>query len=236
MPRRAAPGCEAPDGWLWLETPAYRYKYDKSTIEANLIELVERGVVRCTYCMLNGGNMARVRVYVLPHDFGRSLVQRDVGDESSKRLKFVLPKLDVSVGGWNGQVWRVGEAMPELALKDRDVTALFYIFNTLESPKPDPRSVWIKDENTKELLQDVLSQKRIPGLKTDLYNYQKRSVALMLQKELAPERTLDPRLREVSAPTGQVYFLDFETMELLEEPRYYEDVKGGILAEEMGMG
>lgn len=59
---------------------------------------------------------------------------------------------------------------------------------------------------------------------------------MMLQKELAPEQTMDPRLTSIQGPDEGVYFHDFETTELFQDPRYFEDVKGGILAEEMGTG
>jgi hypothetical protein len=85
------------------------------------------------------------------------------------------------------------------------------------------------------LINDVLTTD-LPEIKTTLYRHQKRTVAMMMQKELAPEQTMDPRVTNVHGPDGGVYFHDFETTELFQDPRYFEDVKGGILAEEMGTG
>lgn len=244
MPRRAAVGMEAPDGWLWLESPAY--KCPKFSVEANLQELVDHGVMRCTYLMTTG-SIARVRVYVLPDDVGRSMIQRD-DPNLRKWRKVVMATMDVSIDGWAQKgkplskpendklsLFTMSNAM-ESPKPQNDKLSLFTMFNTMDSPRPDPESPWIKDENTKDLLRSVLAPNKILGMKTTLYKYQKRSVALMLQKELAPERTRDPRLKEVFAPTGEIYYLDSETMEIFQEPRYYEDVRGGILAEEMGTG
>lgn len=229
MPRRAAAGMEAPDGWLWLESPAY--KYPKSSIEASLQELVDHGVMRCTYFSA-AGDRARVRLYVLPDDVGRSMIRRD--DPNLRRwLKVAMTTVDASRDAWEGGVLK-GEP---LLKPETGKLSLFKMFNSLGSPRPDPESPWIKDENTKDLLRRVLAPGNgILEMKTTLYKYQKRTVALMLQKELAPERTQDLRLREMHAPTGEIYYWDPETMEIFQEPRYYEDVKGGILAEEMGTG
>lgn len=228
MPRRAAIGMEAPDHWLWLETPPYECA---KSIEADLQELVDHGIVRCTYLMVTR-NRARVRIYVLPDDVGRSVIRRD-NSNLRKRLKVVMAMMDTSVESWEGGLPR-GEL---LSKPENDKLSLFSMFNAMESPKPNPESPWINDEDTRDLLRSVLAPgNNIPGLKTTLYKYQKRSVALMLQKELAPERTQDPRLKEVCAPTGEIYYWESGTTEIFQDPRYYEDVKGGILAEEMGTG
>lgn len=229
MPRRAAAGMEAPDGWFWLESPTY--KCPKFSIEANLQELVDHGIMRCTYTMVTG-NMARVRIYVLPDDVGRSMIRRD-DLNLRKRLKVVMATVDGSTDSWEGGVLK-GEPLLE---PETGKLSLFLMFNSMESPRPNPESPWIRDENTKDLLQGVLAPgNSVSGMRTTLYKYQKRTVALMLQKELAPERTQDPRLKEMQAPTGEIYYWDSETTEIFQEPRYYEDVRGGILAEEMGTG
>lgn len=83
---------------------------------------------------------------------------------------------------------------------------------------------------------DVLEKSQITGLKTEPFQYQRRSIALMLQRELAPMKTVDSRLQETTAPTGEVYYVDLESLKIYETPVYFEDVRGGILAEEMGTG
>lgn len=244
MPRRAGGGMDAPDGWLWLETPGLRF--EKNSIEASLQELVDRGMVRCTYRMMRK-NTAKVRVYVLPDDVGRASIQRD-DPNLRKYLKAVVDMVDVSVSAWKCMKSRIGgrgrivkrkKRKVEPDAPDHSATTLFYMFNTLASPAPDPKSCWIKDDDTKDLLAGILDMDKkipIPGVKTELYKYQRRTIAMMLQKELAPERTRDPRLREVKSPGEGVYFWDSENAEIFQEPRYYDDVKGGILAEEMGTG
>ncbi|KAH8146435.1 uncharacterized protein LAJ45_09628 [Morchella importuna] len=230
MPRRAAVGMEAPDGWFWLETPGRSHQFPKQSIQAKMIALVEAGWLRCTYQMIpNTQSSARVRIYVLPDDLGRTYIKRE-DTTLRKCLRTVVSATDDSK-----QKWKMSES-PDCERQEIEETAsLFYMFNKLKSPAPDPGSFWIKDENTKELINDVLTRD-LPGVKTTLYRHQKRTVAMMLQKELAPEQTMDPRLTSVHGPDEGVYFHDFETTELFQDPRYFEDVKGGILAEEMGTG
>jgi hypothetical protein len=230
MPRRAGAGMEAPDGWLWLETPAIRYA--KSSLEDSLHQLIDLCVLRCTYRMVSK-TTARVRVYLLPDDVGRAIIQRDHRG-AHKFRRVVMEALDVSRRGWKGMPASNRVKKPIAKMED-ERSSLFYMFNTLESPKPNPQAPWIKDDNTRGLLIDVLNRP-IRGMKNPLYDYQKKTVATMLQRELAPNNIPDSRLGRIKGPTGQVYHLDFETLELFLEPRKYEDVRGGILAEDTGTG
>lgn len=238
MPRRAAPGMDvAADypglavekyDWHWLEPP-YN-KPPKDTTEFYLYMLCMHNVLRCTYRMISE-SVARVRVYCLPADVGRSLIPRR--DKTIKRyMRKVLDAVDVSKEGWNG--YRVGglERSPLIhsGLEEHQLS-LFYLFNTLNSPRPDPGKLWTPED--RYLLQEILEADTIRGMKTKPFEYQKESIAMMLQRELAPTRTVDSRLKAMRTPTGEEYFLDQETCELFLEPSYYEDVRGGCLCEEM---
>ncbi|PWW77526.1 hypothetical protein C7212DRAFT_277475 [Tuber magnatum] len=228
VPRRPAPGMEAPDGWNWLEIPPIRFP--RHSIADNLIQLASLRVLRCTYKMI-GDSTARVRVYLLPDDVGRRIVPRD-SREISKFRREVLCALDTSRAGWQGL--KVKSHEPLVAPGDAHLS-LFYLFNTLDSPNPNPKAEWVKDRNTTDLMNRVL-KKPIVGMKTPLYGYQKKTVAMMIQRELAPENTQDSRFRCYTGPRGQKYYLDLETAEMLIEPKKYEDVRGGILAEDTGTG
>lgn len=232
MPRRAAAGMEAPDGWCWLDVP--EAKYPKGTLEFYLDELVYHKAIRCTYKM-SGPSTAKVRVYLLPDDVGRGILMRSPSkDTAMKRsLRKLMSLIDVSKLGWAGKP--SVKSVP-LAESEDDQSSLFYMFNTMPSPRPDPDAPWIKDSNVPDLMREVLSPGVMPGLKTELYQYQKRSVAMIIQREMAPFRVPDSRLREMFAPSGEVYYLDFEAMCFYQEPSYFDDICGGILAEEMGTG
>ncbi|KAJ9649307.1 hypothetical protein H2199_000082 [Coniosporium tulheliwenetii] len=137
------------------------------------------------------------------------------------------------------QAWSDPDCSQEQQHFDRWATAdkqsLFYMFNTLPSPSPQPER--IRDKYSRLAVEELLdSASWVPGLKTALYPYQARSAALMVQRETAPELQLDPRLELRHAPDGQPFYYGARAGLFLKNPRYYEANKGGILAETMGLG
>jgi hypothetical protein len=173
-------------------------------------------------------------VYLLPEDVARSIIDRQDLKAIERCRRVIVESLDVSRRGWEGRTVDSAERKPATDPED-DHSSLFYIFNTLESPKPNPDAPWIRDENTRILLRNTL-HRPIKGMKNQPYGYQRETVAMMLQREMAPDSKPDSRLRCMKAPTGQEYWADLKTMELFREPRLYEDVRGGILAEDTGTG
>lgn len=179
-----------------------------------------------------------VRVYFLPDDVLRSVVDRSSSYLQKVRLT-IFDEISYSNEVWNGEshlqhISRlplfVGEE--QRAGTDTDVS-LLQLFNEIPSPSPAAES--INDPYSKEVMYNLL-QSNVAGLKTKLYPYQRRSAALMLQKEVQPGNVLDPRLLQVLDQHGASWFLDPVTGTILREPRYYDGVSGGILAEQMGSG
>ncbi|KAI4136601.1 MAG: hypothetical protein L6R39_007712, partial [Caloplaca ligustica] len=172
-----------------------------------------------------------VRFYVLPADVGGKYVKRSEKDWD--HLKKLMKYLDVSKEAW--QDAKPLEPLTEQITHPENNDSLFYIFNTLPSPKPSSSSVScpFSCHAITSLLDDT---ERIQGLRTDLYAYQRRSAATMIKREVQPTRALDPRLEEVECPTGGQYFYDRTTGVVRRSPRFYEEAKGGILAETMGLG
>lgn len=111
--------------------------------------------------------------------------------------------------------------------------SLLKMFNTI--PSPNPNINLLKDAVSRESMSNLLSSK-VEGLKTELYPYQCRSAALMLQKEEQPGQVLDPRLVRVVDQHEKPWYYNPNTGEALREPRHYDRICGGILAEEMGSG
>ncbi|MCJ1466606.1 hypothetical protein MMC07_005226 [Pseudocyphellaria aurata] len=112
--------------------------------------------------------------------------------------------------------------------------SLFYIFNTLPSPSPSPADVFCPF--AKAAMISLLNAQPMPGLKTNLYAYQKRSAAEMVRRETRPLLRLDPRFETIDGPTGRQFYYDEHTGFVLREKQEYEEVQGGILAETMGLG
>lgn len=233
----------------------------------------------------------QIRVYVLPADVGGRYVERSDKDwEHSKKL---MRFLDVSREAWDGTKPlkpaddEINPFVHESYLGHHD--SLFYIFNTL--PSPSPSSSAISCPFSSHAITSLLEgPEEVPGLRTNLYAYQRRSAAMMIKREVQPVRALDPRLEEIECPTGSIqgtsledqasptiraphsvrsraklgssckqhlevvspsicrsspsdslstggkHFYDRNSGVVLRYPRFYEEAKGGILAETMGLG
>lgn len=183
----------------------------------------------------NDLHTGQARVYVLPDDVGRRTIDRQV--RSLRRpMQQLLSHLDISEASWMGR-WE--DNIPVVHLdSSRDVdkqadASLFKIFNTLPSPNPQPDLV--TDRYARSAMYDILDS-NVKGLDTTLYMYQRRSTAMMLQREAQTTQLLDPRLRELADHKGNIFYCDPVAGICLREPRMYETDKGGILAENMGLG
>lgn len=203
--------------------------------------LFRRRWVHFEFCFSRDGHGSGiVRVYVLPDDVDRRVVDRsDAGLQKMK--KDLLARLDFSSRAWEGlSINSSSPSRPRVLLQDdqgsgedgEDLT-LLQMFNSIASPDPHPEVV--RNNYAREFMTDLLSSK-VPGLTTTLYPYQRRSAALMLQREAQPGQVLDPRLLRVADQNGQPWYYDNVAGTVLREPRHYDDVRGGILAEEMGSG
>lgn len=176
-------------------------------------------------------HLGSVRVYVLPDDVGGRYLSRNV---NSKETRHLISLLDVSCAAWEATSDSEG-TLQTLDPTEIDEDSLFYIFNTLKSPAPSLSRV--ADQYAQDAMIQLLEPAKAPyGLKTGLYSYQRRSAALMIERETTPILTLDPRLERVEGPTGRIYYYDRVSGVILSEMREYDEALGGILAETMGLG
>ncbi|KAK8085292.1 hypothetical protein PG997_006563 [Apiospora hydei] len=173
-----------------------------------------------------------VRVYVLPHDVDRISIERK-GAKLFKDLGILLKQLDYSPATWNGSEEGHGATGSNDNKEEDDDLSLLERFNRF--PSPDPQIHDVTNAFDKGLIRDVLDSK-IFGITTTLIPIQRKSVAEMLRRELAPRQVLDPRLLERTDQNGNLWYSDFVKGEVLREPRYYDAVRGGLLCEEMGLG
>ncbi|EHK49940.1 hypothetical protein TRIATDRAFT_181479, partial [Trichoderma atroviride IMI 206040] len=177
-----------------------------------------------------------IRVHLLPDDVQRGSIDRTSSALQRERSK-ILRYLDYSPCAWKAV--KIPEETgspildnPNTDENDKDIS-LLELFNAIPSPCPDLDLV--KEPYTQDAMYNLMESK-VPGLKTELHPYQRRSAALMLQKEVQPGQTLDPRLLHLKDTRGSSWYMDHVTGEVLLGPRYYDAVSGGILAEEMGSG
>ena len=170
------------------------------------------------------------RVYILPGDVGLRFFDRE-NRRLLAALESLVASIDVSPETWSGG-YSKGVEVGFDPWATRDEGSLFYMFNKLPSPRPDPTLV--KEKYAREAVEDLLDPSpasALVGLKTPLYPYQRRSAALMLQRESVSTLMLDPRLEPRTAPDGSSFYYGARELLFHRNPRYYEASRGGILAE-----
>ncbi|KAK3691889.1 hypothetical protein LTR37_018382 [Vermiconidia calcicola] len=174
-----------------------------------------------------------LRIYILPFDVGLRLVDRQ-SNTLNLALRSLVGELDVSTDAWDGfYAPRKAKKFDMWATEEEG--SLFWMFNRL--PSLTPSVGLVKEKYAREALEDLLDPASLlPGLKTQLYPYQRRSAGLMVQREAVASLELDPRLEHRIAPDGSSYYYSARDMTFLRHPRYYEASRGGVLAETMGLG
>ncbi|KAK7731028.1 hypothetical protein SLS53_008899 [Cytospora paraplurivora] len=190
-------------------------------------------------------NTGITRVFILPDDSENGAINR-TDPALRKQKQVLLSSLDYSTATWNGLTkhgrplafptlsHRAKVAQSVLASPDagKDVS-LLEMFNSIPSPRPNIHS--IKGHFDKKIMSELLSS-TVEGLTTEMYPYQCRSAAMMFRKEVQPGQVLDPRLVEVIDQGGGTWYYESVEGGAYREARYYDGIRGGILAEEMGSG
>lgn len=200
-----------------------------STRLSPLTKLVARRWIHLIYRSDFDASNAIVRVYILPDDVDNRLVPR-TDDALHKARRQLMNQLDYSSAAWEGNI--SADTLPTSQIAD-DGPSLLELFNTI--PSPDPSTQDITDPDYAGAIESVM-ESNVYGLKTTLYPYQSRSVAVMLQREAETRRIMDPRLVEHLDHAGRKWYYDAIAGTILREPRFYDSPRGGILAEEMGSG
>ena len=172
------------------------------------------------------------RVFLLPCDRGRAVIQRTDGI-LSKRLLELMQSIDVSAEAWEGDMPATAEPVGFRSYSE-DEDSLFYLFNTI--PSPDPSDCRVANGDAQDSIDSLLQEDCLKQCKTKLYPYQRRSAATMIRREVEPRKSLDPRLTPVNGPMGDKIFYDTQTGQIFQDRKEYEEVRGGILAESMGYG
>ena len=178
------------------------------------------------------GKMTSLRVYLMPQDTDSELIIS--AKEHQKVVKYLLDFVDCSIEAWEGTADPMADIQtyPEPVYEGQE--SLFYIFNTLPSPKPD-LDITGEAQWSSQAMHDVMNDEII-GVKTQLYPHQARSAALMIQKESHPALMDDPTKMRLFDLYGKEFFYDHHSGALFNNIPRYPEAQGGILAETMGYG
>ncbi|CAG8904677.1 unnamed protein product [Penicillium egyptiacum] len=176
------------------------------------------------------GDSNNVQVFVLPEAQQKKPILKKRGDSEKvvrSALKLVMSMIDSSSETWNGLV----DACPGQPHSEEE--SLYYIFNTLQEPTLILDHV--RDSHSRNAMEELLGNS-VRGLKTTLYEFQRESAAVMVQREAEPALALDPRFQPWRGPTGLEFYYDKESGSILSYKILYPEACGGILAESMGCG
>jgi hypothetical protein len=183
---------------------------------ASEIALLEKHQWIRTHSLDQSDNL---QIFVLP-DADRTYVPRAMGKVKAA-FKLVMSKIDSSPEAWNSLINAPGD---QTVLNGEEDESLWYIFNTLQSPNPTLDGV--QEWYSRDAMDDLLRHSFL-GLNTQLHQYQRRSAALMVQREVQPALVLDPRLQVCQGPTGVEYYYDKEAVSVLREKILYPEACGG---------
>lgn len=218
-------------GWIEVDSVPLEVLDDSSTAKGLNKLLAERWIR--LFRSRNEPETGSLRMYLLPFDLHRSRIKRD-SPALQRLLERLLEQISISPQHWSGRGVPAHEERMFDMWKTAELCSMFYMFNTLESPAPRPEQ--LQDKYMSRYLRYMLDANDPSGLKTVLYPYQRRAVAMMIQQELQLQRRIDPRFEKRLSMTGDLYFYDACSHVFLKSPTFFETARGGILAETMGLG
>jgi hypothetical protein len=243
--------CDA--NWHDLDLAAVTEYYDDE-FEANfevvqlMEELVGLGVIRVSERIHVTHEYIHLRVYLIPTP-NQPCISPSGKAKACKGLRQLLLCLAV-----NAELWTCSDVQPlhhSMLISQavvfcsishanlrtynvQDNRTMAEIYSSLVSPiiatqhgvpHPDDR-----------LIHNIAEHGSVPGLRSTLYQYQCRTVAAMLAREIRPGSNPSPLYLTLHGPEGSCFHLQPTTMEVLLEGPTTPSIRGGVLCEELGTG
>lgn len=244
----AAVWCEQ-SSWCFLFAPRTRYYQNHRILESGICTklhealLTSRSILPYAHLHRNrhvcfafrsqNQDTGTVRVFVSQGIYKRNDLPKRLTEKS---LPALIQDLDVSDLTWNG-TWTHEQSCIQLcnsfASLELEQPSLFEVFNSLSSPNPAPCKV--KDAHARVAMEELLHGST-EGILSKMYDYQRRSAALMLQREEHPETLQDPRFKKLIDRMGHTAYYNPFTGVCLRQPAVFDSVRGGVCAETMGLG
>lgn len=267
LPKLPGPGMPAPDHWDWFDYTLLDLPETKRMAVAPevlaLQSLVDSLHVRLTYKIFHLGSVPLLclRVYHTLMDFDGCSILTKLRPNSSqatriKAIRCLLSTMDFSPQAWDCNFPNGGSIIPMFETRNQASTPTLDLFlernNSISSPSPDNAKSRLLEiyrgldsPNLKrdhmdpetEYLISLIEGGSIPGLKTQLYKYQVRSVCKMLQVEMSPDFAMLPTTVPItSVINNRRYYVDPINYTFCTDPSMYAAPRGGVLAEDMGLG
>ncbi|WVQ72084.1 hypothetical protein IAR50_001629 [Cryptococcus sp. DSM 104548] len=186
--------------------------------------------LQAEWITLEHGQAVRVRCCMVPSDVRDSVWKQLPRRGREAVIKGLLSSLTTD--------WEVDEHSGHtiLQLTDEDNHNMQDIYASVPSPtdsalKPNESPI------DQEIHQSLRNYENPEGIKTDMYPYQIRSVAKMMQMETQPKRLVDPLFTPLEeAGTDKTYYVNLSNWDIQRHPGWYDLPRGGVLCEQMGTG
>ncbi|GAA5928576.1 DEAD/DEAH box helicase [Sporobolomyces koalae] len=203
----------------------------------NLVACCQALVCRATVCVTD--STVILRIYLIPEDLPE-LKRAEYRTGRLKRsspaiIRTVLSQIRCSTEEWNGTPPPADVTVPRL-LDEADDRSLLEIFHEISIPGEGGFEHVDAPQEVKDRLWFALTEQPDDVI-TDLFPYQRASVAKMLSRELAPASANSPDYIERSSllNSADSVFVSLDGAVALKPPQLREP-KAGILAEDMGVG
>ncbi|KAG1855044.1 hypothetical protein C8R48DRAFT_720376 [Suillus tomentosus] len=188
--------------------------------------LTEHQFLRATCRLGTSQRVLYIRIYLVPTDspiVKESLRYRTevILKEGHRHLQALLPSIVQDQRSWNADELSSNSQPQNYFLpRDLDNRTMAEIYNDL--PSLVSSTIAVKHE--------------IRGLRSTLYEYQRQSVAMMIEKELSNQPVQDPLYIPISNMHGERFYFQPSTLTAARECPTVARCKGGILCEELGTG
>ncbi|OJA17037.1 hypothetical protein AZE42_03572 [Rhizopogon vesiculosus] len=220
----------ASDGWHLVPSRQLSV-YAEDDVFCMISFLTEHQFLRATCCLGTSRRALYIRIYLVPNDLpnvqGRLLHRSKAAFKDGGRyLQSLLPMIVQDQCSWSAESVDANELpsinRPQKYLLPRaiDNRTMAEIYSDLPS-----------------LVSSTISVgDQIRGLRSTLYEYQRQSVAVMIEKELSNQPVQDPLYIPISSMDGKCFYFQPSTLTTVRECPMVARCKGGILCEELGTG
>jgi hypothetical protein len=248
----------AEDGWHTVSEEVFKHGIAILDSLFNALDyLIPHNFVAATYLVLEA-SIILIRIYLIPYDLPGlqgSLRTRPAKVISAARepFQYLLSLVSQDARLWDGEFSPNANAdlLPAsnvsflarmsvhfYSFQTQDNRTLSQIYSNLLSPSP--RRVGDTKESpavvrTVNRLLDPRDSLQGFGLRSRLYQYQRATVAAMIQQETRNIPVSDPLFISLRSIEGVNFFLQPASLEVLHEQPTVAPPQGGILCEEMGM-
>lgn len=211
----------------WHPVPSRQLSvYAEDDVFCKISFLTEHQFLRATCRLGASQRVLYIRIYLVPADLPtvqESLRHRSeaVLKEGHRHLQALLPSIVQDRHSWNAdELPSINQPQNYFLPRDIDNRTMAEIYSDL--PSLVSSTIAVGEE--------------IRGLRSTLYEYQRQSVAVMIEKELSNQPVQDPLYIPISNVHGKRFYFQPSTLTTAHECPTVARCKGGILCEELGTG